>query len=73
MTVTTVVQETLVDAVNNVVITPIIQDPVSMLWLRQIQVYSPPDASGNPVLQFTLELSSATEANIELVAPAALF
>jgi hypothetical protein len=69
MSVSTVVQQTLVDVVGSVVLSEITQDPVSNLYLRSIQVYSPPDSNGNVSLQFTLTVSGATQANVELMAP----
>ena len=73
MTVSTVTQTTLVDGVGSVVITDVVQDPVTMQYVRQIRAYSPSVDTADPVLQFTLQLSAPTAALIELVAPAALF
>jgi hypothetical protein len=72
MSVTTVVQQTLVDSVGSVVLSPITQDPISNLFLRSISVYAPPDSNGNVALQFTLTVSGATQAYVELTAPAAV-
>ena len=72
MSVSTIVQQTLVDAVGSVVLSAITQDPNSFLWLRTIQVYSPPDTNGNIVLQFSLTVSGATQANVEMSSPTAI-
>jgi hypothetical protein len=72
MGVTTIVQQTIVDTVGSVVLSAITQDPNTFLWLRTIQVYSPPDTKGNVVLQFSLTVSGATQANVELTAPGAI-
>lgn len=72
MAVTTIVQQTVVDTVGSVVLSAITQDPNSFQYLRTIQVYSPPDSNNNVVLQFTLLLSGATQANVELIAPSAI-
>lgn len=72
MTVSTVVQQTIVDVVGSVVLSSITQDPVTNLYLRSIQVFSPPDINGNLKLQFTLTVSGATQANVELMAPASV-
>jgi hypothetical protein len=69
MSVSTIVQQTVVDAVGSVVLSSIIQDPDTFLYLRTIQVYSPADVNGNIALQFTLKVSGATQANVELMAP----
>lgn len=69
MSVSTIVQETIVDAVGSVVLSTITQDPDTNLYLRTIQIYSPPDTNGNLALQFTLKVSGATQANVELMAP----
>jgi hypothetical protein len=72
MTVSTIVQQTVVDVVGSVVLSEITQDPVTFLWLRSISVYSPADSNGNISLQFTLTVSGATQANVELMAPGAI-
>ena len=72
MSVSTIVQETLVDTVGSMVLSAITQDPITNLYIRTIQVYSPPDINGNIALQFTLQVSGATQANVELMAPAAV-
>jgi hypothetical protein len=72
MTVTTIVQQTSVTLVGSVVLSAITQDPTSYLYLRTISVYSPPDTSGNVVLQFSLTVSGATQASVELTAPSAI-
>lgn len=72
MTVNTVVQQTSVDLVGSVVISAITQDPNTGLWLRTITVNSPPDTAGNIVVQFTLSLSGATQASVELSLPSAI-
>lgn len=66
MTVSTIVQETIVDEVGSVVLSPIVQDPDTNLFIRTIQVFSPPDLAGNAAVQFTLRFSGATQANVEL-------
>jgi hypothetical protein len=72
MTVNTIVQQTIVDVVGSVVLSAITQDPSSFLYIRTIQVYSPPDINGNAALQFTLTVKGATQANVELMAPGAI-
>jgi hypothetical protein len=69
MTVSTIVQQTIVTAVGSVVLSAITQDPSTFLYLRTIQVYSPADTNGNVALQFTLTVSGVTAANVELMAP----
>jgi hypothetical protein len=73
MAISTIVQRTAVDAITSVVITAVVQDPISHLYLREIRVFGQPDVNGDPVLQFTLSLSGATQAQVELTAPAAQF
>lgn len=71
MSIQTILQTTNVDTVGQVVITDIVgPDPITSLYTRQIRVY---DNSTPAVLQFTLQLTGATKASIELTAPAALF
>jgi hypothetical protein len=73
-TISTVIQQTNLDQVGSVVITPVTLDPTSGEYVRQIRVYTPPDVTtGIVVLAFTLQVSAAAESNIELTAPAALF
>lgn len=72
MTVTTIVQETEVDGVGSVVVSPITQDPTSSLWLRTITVNAPPDTNNNVAVQFTLTLSGATQASVEFSLPSAI-
>lgn len=72
MSVTTVIQQTNVDGVGSVVLSPITQDPDTNLFLRNIAIYSPPDANSNVALQFTLKLSGATQAAVELASPTAV-
>lgn len=69
MGVTTIIQSTTVDTVGSVVLSPITQDPTTSVYLRAIQVYSPADTNGNTTLQFTLTVSGATQANVELMSP----
>lgn len=72
MAVTTIVQQTEVDTVGSVVLSAIVQDPDTFLYLRTIQVYTPPDGNNNISLQFTLVLSGATLASVELTSPSAI-
>lgn len=72
MGVTTIVQQTTVDTVGSVVMSAIVQDPSTYVYQRTIQVYSPPDNNGNITLQFTLTLSGATMASVELSSPSAI-
>jgi hypothetical protein len=73
MTISTILQEQLIDGIGSVVITPVVQDLVTSNYVRQIRVYAPPDGNGNVALVFTLNLSATVQANVELTAPAALF
>lgn len=73
MTISTILQSQLVDGIGSVVITDVVQDPVTSNYVRQIRVYAPADATGNTALVFTLQLSSPVQTGIELTAPAALF
>lgn len=73
MAITTLLQTQLVDGVGSVIITSITQDPDTNLWTRQINVYGQAEQSGTPPLLFTLQLSSDTQAAVELTAPSALF
>lgn len=72
MSITTIVQQTMVDQVGSITISAITQDPTTSLWLRTITVNSPPDNSGNVGVQFTLNLSGATQASVELSSPSAI-
>jgi hypothetical protein len=74
MSISTIIQETLVDAVGSVVITNVTQDTVSGAYVRQIRVYSVPDpVTGAITLQYTLQVSGVAQSNIELTAPSAQF
>lgn len=72
MSVTTVVQQTIVDTVGSVTMSAITQDPVTNLFMRTITVNSPPDSGGNIVAQFTLTVKGATQASVELSLPTAV-
>jgi hypothetical protein len=73
MPITTILQSTQVDGVGALNASDIIQDSVTGLYVRQIQVFYPPDASGNPVLAFTLTVTSPTKTAVEFTFPATQF
>lgn len=72
MSVSTIVQEALVDNVGSTVISAITQDPNTNLFLRTITVNAPPDSNGNVAVQFTLHISGATQSAVELSSPTAI-
>jgi hypothetical protein len=77
MSITTLLQQQLVDGVGSVTIGAITQDESGDAWngqyTRTITVYGPAPQSGSTPVLFTLVLYATTEAAIELAAPSQNF
>jgi regulator of protease activity HflC (stomatin/prohibitin superfamily) len=70
VSVSTVIQKQIVDQATSVVVTEIVQDPVTNLYVREIRVM---DSSTPPIVQFTLRMVAATRSALELTAPTQQF
>lgn len=68
MAITTIIQSTEVDGINSLVVSSVVQNTQTNQFERTITCY---DENNN--VMFTLIVTGATQANVELAAPAAEF